>query len=248
MRKLILLFTTVFLLASCGHSQTIASSKELTGKLKDDLSILLPNGDFQADIIDGVKQAPRQIELSEKLQASIAKNYEWFVDYMKSVPEGQQMPYHINFGLTKDEYAELQRFMENIELVSTGNEKISIEHKDDIISFKSVNKLVLLNSLKINLKNKVVLFNNLKIPFSDTLNITSDKNALKNKWRGYCWILEEPKKFGANELKNLQNLKGRQYKLTVGRLEKNGKTYMSLKGREIENGEKKIDFELPLQF
>jgi hypothetical protein len=39
-----------------------------------------------------------------------------------------------------------------------------------------------------------------------------------------------------------------QYKFTIGRLEKNGKTYMSLKGREVEDGAKTVDFELSVQF
>ena len=141
MNRTSLFILLLLFLYSCGHSQTPASNKDLTGNLKDDLKILLPNGEVKADIFDGVKQDPRQIELSKRLQISIAKNYEWFVDYMKSVPEGQQMPYHVNFGVTENEYAELEGFMENIELISTGSEKIIIEYNRDIISFKSVNKL-----------------------------------------------------------------------------------------------------------
>ncbi len=34
----------------------------------------------------------------------------------------------------------------------------------------------------------------------------------------------------------------------IGRLEKNGKTYMSVKGREVEDGAKTVDFELPIIF
>ncbi|WP_169472350.1 hypothetical protein [Pedobacter hiemivivus] len=39
-----------------------------------------------------------------------------------------------------------------------------------------------------------------------------------------------------------------QYKLAIGRIAKNGKTYMSLKGGEIDCGAKTVDFELPVQF
>jgi len=38
----------------------------------------------------------------------------------------------------------------------------------------------------------------------------------------------------------------KQYKLILGKLEKTGKTYMSLKGREIENGARTVDFEIPV--
>jgi len=157
-------------------------------------------------------------------------------------------PKKVKLGLTKEEYTELLGFMDNIEMVSTGTENIAVQIKNDIISFKSQNKLSKLDSLTIDLKNNMVSFGQIKIPFADKLNITSDKNALKSKWMGYSWILEEPKDLDINAMKDLSNLKMRQYKLTIGRLEKNGKTYMSLKGREIENGVKTFDFELPVQF
>ncbi len=242
----LILFMAFF--SSCMQAQTTISDQKLTGDIKNDLISLLPSGTVKADIIDGVRQNPRQMELAKKLQSSIAQNYEWFVDYMKAVPQGEKMPYHVKLGLTKEEYMELMGFMDNIEMVSTGTENISIQIKNDVIYFKSQNKLSKLDSLTIDLKNNMVSFGQIKIPFADKLNITTDKNALKSKWTGYSWILEEPKDLDANALKDLNRLKMRQYKFTIGKLEKSGKTYMSLKGREIENGAKTIDFELPIQF
>lgn len=242
----LILFMVFF--SGCMQAQTTISDQKLTGDIKKDLISLLPIGTVKADIIDGVQQNPRQIELTKKLQSSITQNYEWFVDYMKAVPPGEKMPYHVKLGLTKEEYDELMDLMDNIEMVSTGTENIAVQIKNDIIYFKSQNKLSKLDSLTIDLKNNMVSFGQIKIPFADKLNITSDKNALKSKWMGYSWILEEPKDLDINAMKDLSNLKMRQYKLTIGRLEKNGKTYMSLKGREIENGVKTVDFELPVQF
>lgn len=242
----LILFIVFF--SSCMQAQTTISDQKLTGDIKTDLTRLLPIGTVKADIIDGVQQNPRQMELAKKLQSSIAQNYEWFVDYMKTVPQGEKIPYHAKLGLTKEEYMELMNFMDNIEMVSTGKENIAIQIKNDMIYFKSQNKLSKLDSLTIDLKNNMVSFGKIKMPFADKLNITTDKNALKSKWEGYSWILEEPKDLDANAMKDLNNLKMRQYKFTIGKLEKTGKTYMSLKGREIENGAKTIDFELPVQF
>jgi hypothetical protein len=246
MKRIPYLILLLVFLTSCGHSQTNTSHDKLTGNLKRDLLLLLPNGTIKVDIMDGVHQDPRQVELSKKLQSSVKQNYVWFVDYMKTVPQGQPMPYHVNLGLTKEEYGELMGYMDNIEVVSTGAEEISIQTTDDVIHFKSRGKLSLLDSLKIDLKNNIVLFGRLKLPFGDNLNITSEKNALKSKWAGYRWVLEEPKDFGPDKLKDLNNLKMKQYKLTLGKLEKTGKTYMSLKGREIENGARTVDFEIPV--
>ncbi|MBO9672823.1 MAG: hypothetical protein J7577_05240 [Sphingobacteriaceae bacterium] len=242
----LILFIVFF--SSCMQAQTTISDQKLTGDIKTDLTWLLPIGTVKADIIDGVQQNPRQMELAKKLQSSIAQNYEWFVDYMKAVPQGEKIPYHVKLGLTKEEYTELMSFMDNIEMVSTGKENISIQIKNDVIYFKSQNKLSKLDSLTIDLKNNMVSFGKIKIPFADKLNITTDKNSLKSKWTGYSWILEEPKDLDTSTMKDLNNLKMRLYKFTIGKLEKSGKTYMNLKGREIENGAKTIDFELPVQF
>ena len=60
--------------------------------------------------------------------------------------------------------------------------------------------------------------------------------------------LNEPKNLGFNDLKDLENLKMKRYDFTIGILEKKGNTYMSLKGREVEDGTKYVDFELPVIF
>jgi hypothetical protein len=248
MKRLLYLILLLVSLTSSGHSQTNTLHKKLTGNIKNDLRMLLPTGTINADVMDGILQEPRQIELSNKLQSAVKQNYAWFVDYLKSVPQGQPMSYHVKLGVTKEEYAEFMDLIDNIEIISTGTQQITIWTKDDIIQFKSGNKLSLLDSLRIDLKNNIVLFGHLKLPFGDTLNITSNKNALKSKWTGYSWILEEPKVYSPDELKDLNNLKMKQYKLTIGQLDKNGKTYMSLKGREIENGVRTVYFEIPVQF
>ena len=68
------------------------------------------------------------------------------------------------------------------------------------------------------MKHNIVLFGRLKLSFSDTLNITSEKNALKSSWTGYSWVLEEPKDFDPDKLKGLNALKMKQYKLNIGKL------------------------------
>ncbi|MFN8357581.1 MAG: hypothetical protein U0Y10_24195 [Spirosomataceae bacterium] len=248
MKQTIYILTLIFFLSSCGNSQTTNSQKKLTGNIQSDLKMLLPNSNVKADIMDGVLQNPRQAELTKKFQAAIKENYGWFLEYMKTVPEGEPMPYNSKLGLTKEEYTELMGFMDNVEVVSTGKEDIKIEIKNDFISFKSHNKLADLDSLTIDLKNNIVTFRQYKMLFADTLNITTEKNGLKSKWKGYSWKFEVPNNLDIADLKDLSTLNMIQYKFTIGRLEKNGKTYMSLKGREVEDGAKTVDFELPVQF
>jgi hypothetical protein len=248
MKQTYYILTLLIFLTSCGNSQSTNSQKKLTGNIQFDLKTLLPNSNVKADIMDGVLQNPRQAELTKKFQSAIKENYDWFLEYMKTVPEGEPMPYNAKLGLTKEEYTELMGFMDNVEVVSTGKEDILIETKGDFIRFKSHNKLADLDSLIIDLKNNIVTFGQYKMSFADTLNITTDKNGLKSKWKGYSWKFEVPKNLDITDLKDLSTLSMIQYKFTIGRLDKNGKTYMSLKGREVEDGAKTVDFELPVQF
>ena len=248
MKQTFYIFTLLIFLTSCGNSQPTNSQTKLTGNIQVDLKTLLPNSKVKADIMDGVLQNSRQVELTKKFQSAIKENYDWFLEYMKTVPEGQPMPYNQKLGLTKERYTELMGFMNNVEVVSTGKEDIIIENKGNFIRFKSHNKLADLDSLVIDLKNNIVTFGQYKMTFSDTINITTEKNGLKSKWTGYNWKYEDPKNLDIGDLKNLSTLKMIQYKFTIGRLEKNGKTYMSLKGTEIEDGAKTVEFELPVQF
>ena len=247
MRPLFILSTLLILLTSCGNSQTHQPQETITGDIKNDLNNFLPSGKITVDLMDGVKQNKRQEQLTNKFQEGVQQNYEWFVDYMKDVPSGEPMPYHPNLGLTEKEYKELKDLMNDIELVSSGKTDITITNSNNIIQFDTDDqKLNLFKHLKIDLTRNVVIIYDYELPFSDTVNITDDKNALKSKWKGYTWKLEYPKDLDRNALKDLENLKMKQYKFTIGRLESNGKTFMSIKGKEIENGIKQVSFELPL--
>ncbi len=249
MKQIHILLISLLLLSGHSFSQTHQQQQTTTREIKNNLNNLLPNGKIVADVMTSVKQSKRREELSEKSLAGIQQNYEWFIDYMKSYPDGKPKPYHPNLGVTEDEYKELQSLLSDIEFVSSLNSHITIKRKNNIIEFEADNKsLKLLEYVKIDLLKNIVTIGEYELSFSDTINITDDKNGLKSKWKGYVWKLEEPQGIDFDALKDLQSLKTKQYKFTIGRLEKNNKTFMSIKGQEVENGVSKVNFELPLIF
>ena len=143
----------------------------------------------------------------------------------------------------------LEYFIINIELLSSGKkQEVGIEIKNDTIHFRARGKLINLDSLTIDLINNLVLYGQYKLSFYDSSNITTDKNGLRSKWKGYIWKFDDPKNMGVAEWKDLSKVKTKNYELTIGRLEKNGKSFMNLKGREIVNGVKTVEFELPIIF
>ncbi len=246
MKRLFYILMAFFSFTSCNESKKTNTSKELTGDISMDIKRLLPVGVMTADIMGLGLQTPRQIELMTKFQNGIKENYDWFVDYMKTVPDGEPMPFNSKFGLTESEYTELMDYLNNTELISSGTENIVIKIKNEIIYFKAGGKLSNFDSLTIDLKNNIASYKEYKLLFSDTSNITDDKNGLKSKWKGYVWKFTDPKELSLEALKDLESIKMKEYKLTIGKLEKSGKTYMSLKGREVEDGVKIVEFELPI--
>jgi len=212
--------------------------------VESDLNNLIPNGKNVADVLDSVKMDKRQVELTLKFQAGIKKNYQWFVDYVKGYEKGN-MPYHPNMGLTKEEYDELKDLSSNIEFVSSQVDTVDITKTEELITFKSVGKLEFLKYLKIYpKKNEITLLGNL-LNYSEADTIINSKNAFKSKWTGHTWRLEEPKDFDFNSLKDIKTVSLKVYKVTIGRLEKNGKTFLTVKGQEYNNGKPIVNFELP---
>jgi hypothetical protein len=246
MRQLLLLFALT-LVSNCSISQIKDKRSGLSGDIKSDLKSLLPEGTYTVDIMDGVRQTPRQAALTLKFNNAIKSNYEWFLEYAKTIPDGKPMPYHENLGLTKAEYNELLVHFKNIEVVSTGTGNIQIEQKGDTIIFKSRGNLNNFNSLKIDTKSNVAVYGQYKMVVSDTLDVP-EGNALGSKWKGYSWTFKVTANLDIDSIEDLSKVKLKEYELIIGRLEKNGKTYLSLSGKEIRNGTKPVDFELPVLF
>lgn len=248
MKRLAPVLILFLLITSCSNSHSKETIPEITWDIREDVNNLLPEGLFIVDILGDLKQNRRQEELNLKFKQGVRENQDWFIEYMKTVPQGESLPYHINLGLTEQEYEEWHGFMEDIEFVSIGQENVEIIQKGAIISFKSKEKLKALELLEINMESNTVRVGEYNLWFDDTSNIANDKNALRSKWKGYTWRYEYPKEMDLDGLNDLGNLTAIQYKVTIGQLDKTGRTYISIKGREIINGEKEIDFYLPLVF
>ena len=232
----------------CRDVQSQSVESRLSGNIRQDILSLLPQGETVADVMDSVKHNPRELELATRFRQAIQENYGWFVEYMKKVPTGQAIPYDPKMGLTQAEYSEMQSYGRSVEATSSGTEKISITRNGDIIEFKAGGKLRILQLLKINLASNIISLENYQLVFSDSANITTDENSLKSKWKGYIWRFEDPKDVNMDALKDLSGLNLKRYQVTIGRLEKNHKTVMTIKGTEVLNGVKKVNFEIPILF
>ncbi|MGS2765133.1 hypothetical protein [Sinomicrobium sp. M5D2P9] len=242
---------SLVLFISCtgfGYSQKEKALAIFTGNVKTDINRYFTDTIVVADIMDGIEQSPRQVELTAKFQHAIRENYEWFVTYMKTVPAGEPMPYHSNMGISKDEYDEFQGFMQNARLTSTGRENLEILKKDTLISFKGSGKLQPYNEIRIDLKNNKVLYKDYVLPFGKEVIIESEDNGFGNRWKGYTWTYEYPDGMNNADFTNLENLNIKQLKFTIGQMENDGRILLELKERIVKNGIKTKDIGIPILF
>lgn len=244
MNKTITLLFSLILLTSCAQSQ----SEKITGIPTNDLLIIFESQTVTADIMDGIKSNPRQLELTQKIQSSLQNNWEWYQEYIKTVKKGEPLGYHPNLGITEKEYDEFLKISKDIEVESTGKEELEIINTDNKIKFKSVGKLSIFNDLTIDIKNNQILYKEYVLPFLDKVNIQDADNGLKSKWKGYNWAYEYPVITEDTDLTDLANLNITIVRFTIGQLERNGKFYMQIKERKLENGVKTVDNQIPIMF
>ena len=242
MKKLKYILISFSLMLICCDTE---DSWEVTGNIENDLNRLFSTELAKFNIMNGVKQSDRQVELNNKFQSGLKKNYEWFQGYLKelNLEDGEPTPYHENFEMTETEYNELQSYLNNINLVSTGFMMMNIEKTSTNIKMIPSDQTHI-NKISINLKENYAMFDSLKLNFSDTLRITDESNAFNSSWTGYQWKLE-PNMDSINMF-NLESINIFQYKLIVGQFKRTNQTYISIQGREVINGVKTKDYNYPL--
>ncbi len=242
-RPLTILFLLIFL-TSCAQTK----SEKITGNPTNDLPIIFKSQIVTADIMDGIKRNPRQLELTQKIQSSLQNNWEWYQEYIKTVKKGEPLGYHPNLGISENEYEEFLKISKDIEVESTGKEDLEIVNADNKIKFKGDGRLSIYNDLTIDIKNNQILYKEYILPFLDKVDIEDADNGLKSKWKGYNWAYEFPVITDETDLTDLKNLDITIVRFTIGQLEKNGKIYMQIKERKMESGVKTVENQIPIMF
>jgi hypothetical protein len=198
--------------------------------------------------MDSIATDPKTEEIYRKFQVGMQANQEWFMEEARKVKPGEHMPYDPRFGITQDEYDIILNSAKNIKLLSTGTQTVKIIDEGDRISFISAGKLEILNNIKINLKENIILFGDEELKYKGISDIKGDDNAFGSKWKAHTWELNDPSDAELEKLSSLQNITGKRYNFQIGLLETLKKRFIKIKGIVLENGAKKMDFEIPIEF
>lgn len=240
-------FLIGLVMSGCGTTTEVDGKGEPTS-LSAAVASWLPLGDHVADIMDSVVYPPRMIELTNRFRDSVASHHDWFIDALGKVKEGEPMAYHPNMGMTVAEYAEFSSFKDSVISFSSGQARITIGMEDSIIEFHGTGRLDLLDMIKIDLKQNVAYISNVLLPTVDTIAVADSSNSLRSAWRGYSWRYDYPENMDPQDLRNLDSLTIIHYRVLVGRIARTGKSYLSIEMKEIRDGVKEMNFELPVTF
>lgn len=145
------------------------------------------------------------------MQAAIANNQEWWLDFVKKAEPGKPLPYHENCGLTRPEFEEFMQFAGNrklhitseatIRIKSLGHERYELTGTG---SLKDLAKIVI---------DEAIL--EVKTPFGNCQNpewLPRDPGRNmggQGLWEGWTWKQENI---------DINTLLGSSVKLTIGRL------------------------------
>ncbi len=83
------------------------------------LADVLPSGWCEIELMT-IRFSDRANELALKMQAAVSTNRDWFLEQIKRAKPGEPLDYDPRLGLTKKEYSEYLREVENRHLASTG--------------------------------------------------------------------------------------------------------------------------------
>jgi len=214
-----------------------------------DIKALLPQKTSTVLIYENVTiENPRLLELQSTFTKSIQENYDWFVEYGKT--NDLPLPYHKNMGLSKSEFDELQQLYKNAEfkLQETGKENMIVSYKENFIYFSSSGTLEFFNHIKINLADSTIQMVDNTLQFQRIDTVENSNNIFNSPWIGYTWRYNYPENYESMSSDYMKTGLVKSYTFTIGKLETTGKTFIKLKGVEMNNGEKYVDFDAPIIF
>jgi hypothetical protein len=221
---------------------TFAASAQTThNTTAADIDTLLPSGTFTAALMDVVISSPHRRAMMKRAQEAMRANPEWW----SRRPSQGQRPYSAESGLTEAEYKELQRLLDDrsdMRQVASGTVPIEISREDGRIRFRANGRLAMLNEIEIDERAQLARYGAHELPLADTFAVTTAKNTLQSRWRGYVWsYYKENSDIVPRTAEELAAHSVVYYSITIGVLESTGETYIEVEGHEGVGGKPKVD-------
>ncbi len=245
-RVLSLLFLLAFLVG-CSN-QGLQSDSDRSVGIAATVAGWFPVGEHTADIMDSVVYPQRMVALTERFKESIALHQEWFMEAIGELQDGEPLAYHPNMGLTPEEYAEYRSLTDSVMAYPSGQELLTISMEDSMLGFQGTGRLEFMDMIKIDLKENVAYISNITLPFADTVIVGDEGNSFRSTWRGYSWESGTSLDPAHLTVDSLAGMMVTHYGITVGKINRTNKTYIKVTAKEMNQGVKELNLELPIVF
>ena len=211
---------------------------------------LLPEGSYRFEVLDSIKQTPRQTELTWAFGNAFQENPEQLLAYVENVKNNEDGVFPENQYLTELEFKEYMEYLSSteIELLPSKTELVDIIHSENHVSFNSSGRLELLSYFKYDLSKNTFFIRGCELPFKDSSKIISRDNAFQESWSGYTWHYSDlPEDIEIPSKEDLATFSYKKYEVKVGTLEQSGRTFIIIEGTEVQNGETLVSFNIPMR-
>ena len=204
---------------------------------------LLKKDNYTIEFLDF--EYPKDIqEIVMRFQQSTIEKKVWFEEYYsRNFKKGEGLPYHENFGITKEEYQkikDLDKTPPAIAVKSTALLKAS--RSSNVFSFKtSENNIKYLETLKIDFRNEVLIFLHDTVPFESEINTPATTPF--GEWHGYSWKKEISTQ-EENDVLRFDSLVFKIIEIDFGKIKKNNKTILRMKYKDVDKGKVKANLDL----
>lgn len=209
-----------------GSESTPVVPKEPAPKFAGFALPQLPSGPVEVTVLE--LAAPRRfVELTTRFQTALDEHTDWLQGYIQENGQpGEPLPWHPNFGLTEEEYAEYQELSDEIRLQPTGKATIEVVREDPWVSFKAAEPLAALNGVVLDLGQRKVT-----TPFGDCanfVNVGSDMDTrAAEPWNGMT----------CQRTQGDPQANGQVLAFSLGRYVEDEALFLSYEGKKIQNGQ-----------
>jgi len=184
----------------------------------------LPTGSVEVTILE-LAAPSRYVKLATRFQTALDDQQEWLQGYLRDHQQpGQPLPWHPNFGVTEQEYAELRSLGQQIRLRPVGRATVEIVDESQIVTFDAPESLSFLNDITLDLAQRKVT-----TPFGDCADFEparSGGSTSTEPWSGVTCQRTQG---------DLQT-DGRYVSFSLGRYEEDDALFLSYEGKKVEDG------------
>ena len=181
---LILIVCSVVLLSGCSKT-----NDKIDSSSKVIFSEYFSTGEYEASI--KVIDLPPELKernntINTKFSQSIAKHQEWLGEYIAQY-SGEVLPWHENFGITKEEYDELLDMEDKMTLIEKKKTNLKFSDLGDgLILLEKNLELSYLSDIIFDINKNEIIIANQTLRYSNEIT-ASEGQRITGPWNGNTW-------------------------------------------------------------